>query len=193
MRPLARLLARLLLVPVLAAGCVDLGSKTPLDADEVRLRTPRPAPSRAAESPDRLLEDRRSALIERINDARRREGEPRLARHAALERAAQRHAEEMVERRYFAHEDARGGGPRDRAEAAGYRAARRVGEALAWGDDATPASTVDDWLASPSHREILLDARYADVGVGVAVRPGRRYDRLYWVALLAAPPPPRNR
>jgi uncharacterized protein YkwD len=46
-----------------------------------------------------------------------------------------------------------------------------VGETLAWGwgTRATPAATVDSWLASPPHRRILLDAAYRDIGIGVAL------------------------
>lgn len=185
---MVRVLLASALLPLLAAGCLDLSSKAPDDSAEARQRTPRAASSsRSSELSERGLEVRRSALLERINNARRREGEPSVARQAALERAAQRHAEDMVERRYFAHEDPDGRGPRERAEAAGYRSPRRVGEAPAWGDAVSAASTVEGWLGSAPHREILLDARYSEAGVGIAVRRSRGGDRLYWVALFAAP------
>ena len=34
---------------------------------------------------------------------------------------------------------------------------------------ATPASIVRSWLRSPGHRAILLDGRYDDVGIGIAL------------------------
>lgn len=182
-----RVLLSSVLLSWLAAGCLDVGTRALDDSAEARRRAPRAASSTDADGPEGALEVRRSALLERINDARRREGEPSVARQAALERAAQRHAEDMVERRYFAHEDPDGRGPRERAEAAGYRSPRRVGEALAWGDEMSAASTVEGWLGSAPHREILLDARYSEAGVGIAVRRSRGGDGLYWVALFAAP------
>ena len=37
------------------------------------------------------------------------------------------------------------------------------------GGRATPASIVRSWLTSPGHRAILLDGRYKDLGVGIAL------------------------
>jgi uncharacterized protein YkwD len=51
-----------------------------------------------------------------------------------------------------------------------------MGETIAWGSGAraTPALIVHSWLASPGHRAILLDGRYKDLGVGIALgAPGR--------------------
>ena len=46
-----------------------------------------------------------------------------------------------------------------------------MGETIAWGSGgrATPASIVRSWLNSPGHRAILLDGRYKDLGVGIAL------------------------
>jgi uncharacterized protein YkwD len=46
-----------------------------------------------------------------------------------------------------------------------------VGENIAWGEgpSSTPASIVKAWMASPDHRENILDTAYKDVGIGLAL------------------------
>jgi uncharacterized protein YkwD len=63
--------------------------------------------------------------------------------------------------------------PAQRINRAGYLGGTStwtVGETIAWGrgGSASPASIVRSWLQSPPHRAILLDARYHDVGIGIA-------------------------
>ena len=89
-----------------------------------------------------------------------------------LDRAAERHARDMVRRRYFAHTSRGGRTLTQRARAAGYlpRAGGwRLGENLAWGSgrSATARSTVRGWLHSPPHRRNVLAAGFRDVGVAV--------------------------
>jgi len=45
-----------------------------------------------------------------------------------------------------------------------------IGQNIGWGTggDATPASIVAAWMASPPHREIILTREYTDAGVGIA-------------------------
>ena len=88
-----------------------------------------------------------------------------------MARAARRHAHDMARRRYFAH--ARPGGPDvgARLARAGWRG-HAYGEAIAYGcgSQASAASTVAMWLASPPHRAILLDSGFRRAGAGVARR-----------------------
>ena len=46
-----------------------------------------------------------------------------------------------------------------------------IGETLAWGrgSGSTRAAIVRAWLASPSHRRVVLDERYREIGLGVAL------------------------
>jgi uncharacterized protein YkwD len=61
-----------------------------------------------------------------------------------------------------------------------------VGEALAHGME-PPELVVERWLESPTHREILLDGRFSEIGLGVAAVAGSRPGHRICVALLAAP------
>jgi uncharacterized protein YkwD len=79
----------------------------------------------------------------------------------------------MVAHRYFAHRSRTGERPSRRIARTGWMHGRgcwHVGENLAWGTlrKARPAAIVAAWLRSPSHRRIMLDARYRVVGIGVA-------------------------
>lgn len=89
-----------------------------------------------------------------------------------LDRAAERHARDMVRRRYFAHASRRGRTPAQRARAAGYvprRGRWRIGENLAWGagSRASAEAAVRGWLHSPPHRANLFGGGFRDVGVAV--------------------------
>jgi uncharacterized protein YkwD len=90
---------------------------------------------------------------------------PRLAH------AAQRHARDMVRRRYFSHTTPEGGELLDRLR--GYAdpaPAWWIGEVLAWGEGpwSRPIDVLRRWLDSPSHRRILLTPRAREIGIGIA-------------------------
>lgn len=108
-----------------------------------------------------------------INRERARRGLRPVSRDARLERAAGRHARDMVRRRYFAHASPGGSRVSDRVRATGYlRGARywTVGEVLAWlvRPRPTPASVVGAWMRSPPHREVLLHPAFRQVGAAYA-------------------------
>jgi uncharacterized protein YkwD len=107
-----------------------------------------------------------------VNQERARRGLRRLAPDADLGLVARRQARDMVRRTYFSHVTPGGADLGDRVRASGYGdgSGWRVGEALGWGTGtrATPNALVDEWLASPPHRRILLDPGFRDLGVGVA-------------------------
>ncbi|ADB51316.1 CAP domain-containing protein [Conexibacter woesei] len=118
-----------------------------------------------------------------INQRRARSRLPPLRYDRCLDRAAERHARDMVRRHYFAHSSRGGRGIAERVRAAGYlrRAARwRVGENLAWGAGASASAqtTVRSWLRSRPHRANVLSRGFRDVGVavvrGAPVRRGAR-------------------
>jgi uncharacterized protein YkwD len=80
----------------------------------------------------------------------------------------------MVARHYFAHTSLGGATLVDRIRRTGYLPSRgqwSAGELLSWasGEKATPRAIVDAWMASPGHRRTLLDPRFSDIGVGVAI------------------------
>lgn len=109
-----------------------------------------------------------------INEARGAEGLKPLRTAPALARAARGHAQELVGGDLLTHTGLDGSTPSQRVTRAGYlggASSWSVGETIAWGSGrlSTPAAIVRAWMRSPEHRDILLDGRYRDVGIGIAL------------------------
>ena len=103
-----------------------------------------------------------------VNAVRSSQGLATLRHRRALRRAGNRHVDDMLARRYFAH--VRAGGPDlyQRVRAAGYRV-KVAGENLGAGTGqyATARQVVAQWLVSTGHRENLLEPAYRDMGLGL--------------------------
>lgn len=119
----------------------------------------------------------RIEVVALINSARKDAGVPPLMRNEALEQSAQRYAEQMAQEGFFGHEDAAGTTLQDRIAATAYNRSSfseacrcitgmTLGENLARGLH-SPQETVDAWMASPSHRNTILDPGFTDTGIGV--------------------------
>jgi uncharacterized protein YkwD len=114
-----------------------------------------------------------------LNQERAAEGLAPLRYEARLELASQRHSEDMVRRRYFAHDTPDGVDPQARILATGYPANNAyTGENLAWGErsESSPVEIVDAWMHSRGHRENILRPDFTEVGVGVVLGGGPKRD-----------------
>lgn len=128
------------------------------------------------------------SLLRQANRAREGQGALRLdpALSLSLSLAAQKKAEDMAERGYFAHTDADGRTPWQWAEEEGYAYAG-LGENLAVNFD-TAEEVIREWLASPSHRANLLNGRYTETGIGIAVGEyAGSHDAVYVVEFYGQP------
>ncbi|HYO13392.1 MAG TPA: CAP domain-containing protein [Thermoanaerobaculia bacterium] len=133
----------------------------------------------------RNLERVRAEVLARVNEARRRAGVQPLRSDHLLDRAAQRHAQDMLARGYFAHESPEDDTVRERAKEAGY-AWRTIGENIAEGQR-TVDEVMTTWLNSPGHRRNILDPRFEELGVGLALgRSNGRY-RVLWAQAFGTP------
>jgi uncharacterized protein YkwD len=128
----------------------------------------------------------RARVVELVNAARsksRRCGSerypaaPPLLASRDLDAAAARHARDMMKRKFFEHTGSDGSQPKDRVKRAGYQS-RLTGENIALGPESAE-EVVAGWLASPGHCENIMDARFQDIGVGIA--SGRKRGQIYWV------------
>lgn len=112
-------------------------------------------------------------VLRAADRARAAEGMVTLAVDAALNQAAQAHAEELASRRTLDHTSTTPGRTTmaDRIRAAGgtwVRAAENL--ASTTGTAGTvPAQAIRLWLSSPGHRRNLLEPAYTHTGAGVAV------------------------
>ena len=122
-----------------------------------------------------------SQMLARVNEERRAAGRAPLRVNPRLDRAAQRHADAMLARSFYGHEDPDGRGPRERALASGYRPLF-VGENIARGEFSLP-EVMDGWMKSEPHRRDLLDPNFLDVGFGFARGKNANGYQVIWVQL----------
>ena len=128
----------------------------------------------AAAAPDALDQLRQHAL-ELVNQARAQNGLPALKAGSKLDQAAQAHAEDMLRRRYYAHDTPEGKDPRDRYLAAGGSPSSLIEENIARCQRCPvppEAAAVDSlqrsWMASPEHRDNILARGIDRMGFGIA-------------------------
>lgn len=128
----------------------------------------------------------REEMLTRVNAARKKAGLKPLRLNSELEKAAQRHAEDMLNRGYFAHESPAGTTVRERSRKAGYDWAA-IGENIAFGQTSV-GEVVETWMDSPGHRKNILSRNFSELGVGLALGKGRdgKYQVL-WVQNFGAP------
>jgi uncharacterized protein YkwD len=164
-RPGGRAAAALGCALILALGLLGLaapsGSATPAHCANTELQ-----PTRANLT---AIDAATFCLIEQV----------RLAHHLhtlrfnhPLQSVAAGQARDMVAGDYFGDDSISGLTPMQRILATPYPShAKRINSAqnIGWatGPFATPAAMVRAWMNSPPHREIILTARFRDVGVGV--------------------------
>jgi uncharacterized protein YkwD len=152
-----------------------------------------PAGAPAPRAPAQAEAEADSMRVLELVNAARRQGRrcgtesfppaPPLAAADALREAARHHALDMARRNYFAHRGADGSQPKDRVKRAGYQP-RLTGENIAFGAESA-AEVVAGWLDSPGHCANILDPRFRDTGVALAI--GREPGHIYWVQTFGQP------
>jgi uncharacterized protein YkwD len=115
----------------------------------------------AAGSPARSVSGSERSLLRTINSVRTSRGLAPLRVDFRLVRSARSHSADMLRRQYFAH-----GSVASRARALGARGPV-FGENLAWAAGLTAQWVVNQWLASPSHRAVMLRPGFRRVGIGI--------------------------
>jgi len=91
-----------------------------------------------------------------------------------LTEAARDHAQDMIDRDYFAHNSPEGKTPSDRLKKAGYITRDfsywTVGENIAWGSGelGAPDNIFEAWMDSDGHRHNILDEDFRQIGIGMS-------------------------
>jgi uncharacterized protein YkwD len=110
-----------------------------------------------------------SSVLGDINEFRVEHGLARLRLSSQLTSAARAHSQQMAQNGYFAHESADGSAFWLRLQSFYHRSpAQRwaVGENLLWSSSSLSGDrALGLWLASPPHRQNLLDPRWREIGV----------------------------
>jgi uncharacterized protein YkwD len=157
---------RLLRVAVPAFACVVVAAVAPGVAGAASC-------SGATESPAQLGGKVNTVTLCLLNQQRAAHHLRALKLDHKLSHAALGHSQEMVAKRYFAHESRSGAPFTARIKSAGWTRGRRswmLGENIGWGTGslATPAAMVRAWMHSAGHRANILQGRFREIGIGVA-------------------------
>src|SRR5689334_4362532 len=113
---------------------------------------------------------RARAIVAAVNAVRAAHHLPGLQIDLRLARAARAHSLDMIRRSYFAHGNLGARMTLFRVRGTLFE------ENLAWSSGVLGGQgAVADWLASPQHRETLLDPKLRRVGVGAPVGPFSGY------------------
>lgn len=112
-----------------------------------------------------------------INKQRLDAGIEQLVWSEDLAAVARQHSLNMAEYKFFSHRGQNGATVDERADKFGVRDWRAIGENIAFlrGYSDPPEFAVSRWMQSTSHRQNLLDKRWKESGIGVAILPDGTY------------------
>jgi len=108
-------------------------------------------------------------LLNDTNNSRVANSVEPLKTNLLLNKAAQAKANDMASRNYWSHNTPSGNPPWVFVSDQNY-SYQKIGENLAAGFSDSQA-TINGWMASPEHRENMLDPAFTDVGFGFANNP----------------------
>jgi uncharacterized protein YkwD len=137
----------------------------PVSPTVVRVR-PTPTPMVALEN----------EVLRQTNVARAANKCAPLAMDPRLLAAARLHSADMAQNDYFSHTGLDGKGPDARMKAAGYDISGGWAENIAEGYP-TPDAVMTAWLASPGHKQNIVNCAMKSIGVGIAAAAN---GTLYW-------------
>ena len=113
------------------------------------------------------LDANEKAMLAKHNNVRANKGLKKLCVHPALQRAAEKHSQDMIERDYFSHESKDGSTFLQRIKREGYNY-RYAGENITYGSGSLggPDSRFKAWMNSSGHRSNILNKNFREVGIG---------------------------
>ena len=114
-------------------------------------------------------------VFELVNKERAARGLSLLKYNYELARMARIKSQDMIDRKYFAHESPTYGSPFKMMESFGFKFSS-AGENIAYGQK-TAAEVMNAWMNSAGHKANILSETYTTIGVGVAKTAG---GTLYW-------------
>lgn len=103
-------------------------------------------------------------VVDLVNKERAAAGLPALKVNTKLAGVAEKKAEDLRDKNYFAHQSPTYGSPFDMMKQFGI-SYTTAGENIAKGQK-TPSDVMNGWMNSPGHRANILSANYTEIGVG---------------------------
>ena len=163
---------------LLAVACGDDGVFSEFDLPEAPIGGGGGGPTeQTCGSPDPesvSLDEEEQRFLELLNQHRANNGAGPVVACTSLNRAAQRHSEDMRDQNYFDHTGLDGSSPSSRACDACFGGCQSTGfgENIAAGNT-DAESTFGQWVDSPGHNSNMLRDGYVVVGLGRATGGGR--------------------
>lgn len=132
---------------------------------------------RGAKASSALIASVEKEAFELINKKRADIGLEPLVWNDELAAVARLHSQDMADQKYFSHRGSDGSMVDDRADKMGVKNWSAIGENIAFerGFDDAANFAVDRWMESPAHKQNLLDKRWKETGMGVAILPDGTY------------------
>jgi uncharacterized protein YkwD len=132
-----------------------------------------------------VLGDNATTMLRLINKTRVAHGLVKVRPLDVLCTAARAHSRDMFASSYFSHFSRNGESVASRLIRYGYSrtgySSWCVGEVIGWGGGiyGTPEAVFRTWMGSSSHRAVILDRRWRDIGLGVALGSYRGLTNVY--------------
>ena len=161
--------------PAKPAPAVPAAPAKPAPAAPAAPAKPAPtAPAAPADSAE--LGAYEQQVVDLVNKERAAAGLSPLKANTKLASVAEKKAEDLRDKGYFAHQSPTYGSPFDMMKQFGisYTAA---GENIAKGQK-TPADVMNGWMNSPGHRANILNSNFTEIGVGYVTDSN---GTTYWV------------
>lgn len=135
-------------------------------------------PSKPSVEENVSLESYKQEVLRLVNIERAKEGLGSLCMDSQLSKVAQLKSQDMIDNDYFAHNSPVYGTPFEMMKSHGitYRIA---GENIAMGHS-TPQEVVNGWMNSEGHRKNIMNARFTNLGMGIAQA---KSGRIYWTQM----------
>lgn len=112
-----------------------------------------------------------------INQKRIEAGLEPLKWNDGMAKVARYHSQNMARDNYFSHQETDGSMINDRADMFGFSDWKSIGENIAFnrGFKLPAESACQQWINSPSHRDNILDKRWKESAIGVAIAKDGSY------------------
>lgn len=116
-------------------------------------------------------------VFDLINNQRVAAGLPPFKWNDDIAKIARLHSENMANENFFSHKGTDGSMVNDRADLFGISKWSAIGENIAYnqGYDKPAESAVEGWMLSEGHRKNILDNRWKESAIGIAISADNKF------------------
>ena len=133
--------------------------------------------NKSDEKDAQLLSQLERQAFDILNQRRAEKGLSAIKWSEDMAKVARVHSLEMAQFNYFSHAGRNGKMVNDRADLLGYSNWQALGENIAFsrGYEKPADLACEGWMKSPAHRDNILNTRWKDAGIGVALAADGSY------------------